>query len=57
MPDAGLPAVFVQKIQHAMAVIQGNAPAMTGVKIENVLWKKALHIAMNVSVRIAQRDY
>ncbi len=46
MPDEGLPAVFVQKIQHAMAVIQRNAPAMTGVKIENNLWKKVLHIVM-----------
>lgn len=56
LPDADLRAVFVQKMQHAMAVIQGNASAMTGVKIENVLWKKALHIVMFVR-KIAQRGY
>ena len=46
MPDADLPAVFVPKIQHAMVVIPGIVLTMTGVKTENVLWKKALHIVM-----------
>ena len=40
----GLPAVFVQKIQHAMVVIPGIVLTMTGAKIGNALWKKALHI-------------
>ena len=56
MPDAGLPAVFVQKIQHAMAVIPGIVLTMTGAKIENDLWKKALHIVMLVR-KIAKEAY
>lgn len=56
MPDAGLPAVFVPKIQHAMAVIPEIVLTMTGVKTENVHWKKALPIVTNVR-KIAKEAY
>lgn len=52
----GLPAVFVQKIKHAMVVIPGIVLTMTGAKIENVLWKKALHIVMTAR-KIVKRAY
>lgn len=56
MPDAGVPAVFVPKIQHAMTVIPEIVLTMTGVKTENVHWKKALLIVTNVR-KIVKRVY
>ena len=48
MHDAVLPAAYVLKIRHAMAVIQGNVRIKTGVKTENAQFPKKFHIAMSV---------
>ena len=43
-------------IQHAMVVIPGIVLTTTGVKTENVLWKKALHIVM-LARKIVKKAY
>lgn len=49
MPGAGLPVAYVQKIQAVQAVIQGNVRIKTGVRTENVHWKRESGIVMYVT--------
>lgn len=49
MHDAGLPAAYVWKIQTVQAVIPGNVRIKTGVRIENVHWRRKLDIVMHVA--------
>lgn len=56
MHDAVLPAAYVLKIRHAMAVIQGNVRIKTGVKTKNAQFPKKFHIAMSV-MKNAEKDY
>ena len=56
MRDAGLPAVYVRKIETVQAVIPGTVRVKTGVRTENVHWKRELGIAMRV-MKAAKKDY
>lgn len=56
MPGAGLPVAYVRKIQTVQAVILGNARVKTGVRTENVHWKRELDIVMCVT-KTAKKDY
>ena len=56
MPGAGLPVAYVHKIQAVQAVIPGNVRIKTGVKTENVHWKRELGIVMHVT-KTAKKDY
>ena len=49
MPGAGLPVAYVQKIQAVQAIIPGNARIKTGVRTENVHYKRELDIVMRVT--------
>ena len=55
MHDAVLPAAYVLKIRHAMAVIQGNVRIKTGVKTDNAPFPKRSDIVMNV-MTTAEKD-
>lgn len=56
MRDAGLPAVYVRKIQNVQAVIPGNVRVKIGVRTENVHWKREWDIVMRVT-KTAKEDY
>lgn len=44
-----MPAVYVRKIQIVQAVIPGNVRVKTGVRTENVHWRRKLDMVMRVT--------
>ncbi len=52
----GLLVAYVQKIQAVQAVIPGNVRIKTGVRTENVHWKREWGIVMHV-MKTAIKDY
>ena len=50
MQDAGLPAVFAQKIRIVPDVMRIPVRTRTGVRIENAQWKRESAIAMNAKL-------